>query len=178
MTFHFKITKRLRDSVLRDLGRPHAFAAERVGFLSCKPAGAPLGLIIAASEYHVVADQDYLRDRLVGAMMGPDAIRKALQIAYNNPASMFHVHVHHHKSVPSFSYTDLRETEKFVLDFFNVQPNVPHGAIILSEDSGVGRCWYRRGELPIWIPKITLVGAPMAFIQNLRPQVDSKDKAF
>jgi hypothetical protein len=176
MTIQFKITRRLQDKVLRDLSRPHPFACERVGFISCKPAASRNGLIILAGEYHAVADEDYLPDQLVGAMMGPGAIRKALQFAYNHRVSMFHVHAHDHTGIPRFSTTDLRESTKFVPDFFNVQPNLPHGALILSRDSGIARCWYGSTELPIWISKITVVGSPMTFIHALWQQKDSSDK--
>jgi len=166
MTIRFKMTKRLRDFVLTDLMRTHPFAAERVGFLSCKPAASLGGLIILAAAYHPVADEDYLPDHWVGAMMGPNAIREALQFAYNHPASMFHIHLHNHRGVPAFSTTDLGESAKFVPDFFNVQPNLPHGALILSRDSCVGRCWYRSTEPPVWISRIIFIGSPMKLIQS------------
>src|ERR1039457_4241238 len=89
----FKITQRLRADILADLSRPHGCAAERVGFISCRVG--PLsggGTVILAQGFHTVADADYLDDPHVGAMMGPAAIRKALQLAYNQPFSMFHVH--------------------------------------------------------------------------------------
>jgi hypothetical protein len=164
--------------VLHDLARRHPFAAERVGFLSCKTATSPGGPMILAAGYHPVADEDYLRDQWVGAMMGPNAIRKALQFAYNHPASMFHVHLHDHTGIPKFSKTDSREAAKFVPDFFNVQPNFPHGALIFSKDSAVARCWYRLAETPAWISKITFVGSPMKFIQIQWPQTDINDKVF
>ncbi len=176
MTIHFKMTKRLRDVTIHDLVRPHPFAAERVGFLSCKPAASPSGLLILAESFHPVADEDYLPDLAVGAMMGPDAIRKALSFAYNHPSCTFHVHLHNHKGLPAFSKIDLRESAKFVPDFFNVRPNLPHGALILSRNSGVGRCWCRSAEPRTWISRITFVGSPMEFIQNLWPQTDFNDK--
>lgn len=176
VTIYFKMTRRLWEMVLHDLARRHPFAAERVGFLSCKPAASPGGLIILAADYHPVGDEDYLPDQWVGAMMGPNAIRKALQFAYNYPASMFHVHLHDHKGTPSFSKTDSRESAKFVPDFFNVQPNFPHGALIFSKDSIVGRCWYRSTEAPVWISKFTFVGSPMRLVQTLWPQTDIIDK--
>jgi len=154
------------DAALNDLARPHPFAAERVGFLSCKAAETLSGLVILAAAYLSVVDEDYLPDWSVGAMMGPDAIRKALQYAYNSASSMFHVHLHNHEGMPAFSTTDLRESGKFVPDFFNVQPSLPHGAIILSQNSAVGRCWYRSMQAPVWISKITFVGSPMIFFQN------------
>src|ERR1700720_3721710 len=80
----FKITNSLLELVTQDLVRRHDFAAERVGFLSCRVAKLkPAGLIILAHDYNPVADNDYLDDPRVGAMMGPAAIRKALQFAYD-----------------------------------------------------------------------------------------------
>src|SRR5579859_2844147 len=102
MTIHFKIAQSLRRDVLRHLSKPHPFAAERVGFLSCGVASTPAGLLILAEQFHPVATKDYLRDLTVGAMMGPVAIRKALQFAYNNERSMFHVHCHDHRGRPGF----------------------------------------------------------------------------
>ena len=46
---------------------------------------------------------------LVGARMGPSAIRKALQHAFNRPTSMFHVHCHEHSGPPRFSRVDARQ---------------------------------------------------------------------
>ena len=93
----FKITSSLLEIVRGDLLRPHAFAFERVGFLSCRFADLkPFGLIILACDYLSVADGDYVKDSTVGAMMGSEAIRKALQFAYKNDVGMFHVHMHDH----------------------------------------------------------------------------------
>lgn len=162
-----KITQQLREEMLQDLARGHPFAAERVGFLSCRPAAMPGGLLVLGISYHPVADEDYLPDSRVGAMMGPAAIRKALQFAYNHSVSMFHVHVHDHRGVPGFSSTDLKETAKFVPDFFHVQPNLPHGALVLSRDSGIARCWPGFRKPPSWVHKLTFVGSTLTLIHRL-----------
>jgi proteasome lid subunit RPN8/RPN11 len=166
MRIHLKLTNRLRDAILRDLGRPHPFAYERVGFISCRPATTSSDLLIIAAAYHPVADEDYLPDDTVGAMMGPNAIRKALQYAYNNQVSMVHVHVHSHRGHPRFSSTDLRETANFVPDFFNVRPDLPHGALVLSADSAVFRCWTLRSSKPQWAAKVSFVGYPQILVRN------------
>src|SRR5579859_7703722 len=99
----FKIAKGLLLSVMEDLRRPHAFALERVGFLLCRPGELPGGVIaIFAGAFHGIADADYLDDQTSGAVMGPDAIRKAMQTSYNKNAAMFHVHIHEHKGKPRF----------------------------------------------------------------------------
>jgi hypothetical protein len=172
MRIHFKLTRRLHNQILDDLGRPHAFAAERVGFISCRPASTPTGLVLLAASYEPVADEHYLPDESVGAMMGPDASRTALRFSYNHHVSMFHVHLHDHTGVPGFSKTDVRETANFIPDFFHVQPSLPHGAIILSRDSAAGRCWIARSQSPVRISKITFVGTPLSFIETSCSQPD------
>ena len=112
-------------------------------------------------------DADYLNDPTVGARMGSDAIRKALQLAYNHEVSMFHVHCHDHVSRPRFSRVDLAESAKFVPDFFNVRPSLSHGALVLSRDSASGFCWCPGTPRPQPLSDITFVGTPMQFIRDL-----------
>jgi hypothetical protein len=166
----WSIRRDLLDKVRRNLERPHKFAAERVGFLSCGAGRLPGdGLILLAANYHPVEDDDYIDDPRVGAMMGSGAIRKAMQKAYNAGAadiSMFHVHMHEHNGMPSFSTIDLVEDAKFIPDFFNVAPLMPHGAIVLSHDRAAGLCWRERGANPTYIDRFNAVGAPL---QNWRP---------
>ena len=161
----FRAPSDLWETVRRDLERPHPFAAERVGFLVCRAAKlAGEGLAILATAFDSVADEDYLDDPSVGAMMGPTAIRKALQRAYNNGAedlSIFHVHMHEHRGLPGFSPIDVRENKKFVPDFFNVAPVMPHGAIVLSRNQAAGLCWYAQHAVPVPIDRFASVGAPL-----------------
>jgi len=169
MRVAFKITRCLLGSVLNDLRRSHPFAAERVGFLSCKVGGVkPWGWVVLAQEFHPVADDDYLKDHSVGAMMGPAAIRKAIQIALSNEVCMFHVHMHGHCGQPWFSGVDLRETAKFVPDFWHVRPQLVHGAVVLSLDSIAGLCWHPRAPAPVRISEFSIVGAPMWFLRELK----------
>lgn len=163
MRILFKATKVLLTGVQADLRRPHPFAAERVGFVSCRVGELKRsGLIVLAHDYHPVDDSDYLDDPTVGAMMGPGAIRKALQFAYNNEAGMFHVHIHDHRGQPRPSSIDLREAAKFVPDFWHVRPHMPHGILILSRDSATGLCWYPGKSKPMGITRFRIVGRPIS----------------
>lgn len=137
----FRINRTLVDQIHEDLSRPHRFAHERVGFVACKTAALQDGLLVLAESYRPIHDDDYEDDRTVGAMMGPGAIRKALQFAFQNPVAMFHVHRHEHRGQPGFSRTDARESAKFVPDFWKVRPSLPHGAIVLSLDGIAGSWW-------------------------------------
>lgn len=162
MMVAFKISEGLLGRAYEDLSKPHPFAAERVGFLSCRVGALkPTGWVVLAHDYHPVAEADYLLDQSVGAMMGPAAIRKALQFALRNEVGMFHVHIHSHRGRPWFSGLDLRETAKFVPDFWHVRPHLVHGAIVLSLDSAAGLCWHPQGAGPIIFSKFSVVGAPM-----------------
>lgn len=157
-----KIAENLLGFAMEDLRRPHPFAMERVGFLLCRPGDLPGGgLAIFAGSFHTIADDDYLDDQSAGAVMGPDAIRKALQVSYNKNASMFHVHIHEHHGKPRFSGTDKRETSLFVPDFWHVQPALPHGAIVLSKDSAFGQCWIPGADRPQEITDFVFIGAPI-----------------
>jgi hypothetical protein len=162
MRIIFKLTKDLLQEVHASLRRPHPFAFERVGFLLCRVGAIePAGAVILAHRLHAVADEDYVDEPAVGAMMGPDAIRKALQIAYSEEASMFHVHLHLHSGRPRFSQVDETESAKFVPDFWNVQPNMPHGALVFSSDSAFGRCWIPGQKKSVEVSDFKEVGVPM-----------------
>lgn len=157
----FRIASALVGTIREDLARPHPFAAERVGFVSARPALAGPTLSIIAVDYHSVADDDYEKDHRVGAMIGADAMRKALQVAYRGNLSMFHIHMHGHAGAPWFSQVDLSEYPRFVPDFFNVQAGLPHGAILLSRDEIIGLLWTGKERQPELLDEIIEVGAPL-----------------
>ena len=157
MNVIFRATDLLLRNVRHDLGRRHAFAAERVGFISARAASTSNSLLLEAISYFPVADVDYVNDRSVGAMMGQEAIRKALNIALMQKVGVFHVHMHEHKGQPGFSRTDLREQAKFIPDFFKVCHQLPHGAIVLSHDQAAGRVWLAPDKI-VAIPEFNVIG--------------------
>jgi len=167
MRVAFRITRELLRTAFIDLRRPHVFAAERVGFLSCRiGALRPAGWVILANGFHPVSDEDYLDDPTVGAMIGSGAFRNALQIALSQDVGMFHVHIHECLGRPWFSGTDLRENAKFVPDFWHVRPHMVHGTIVLSQNSMAGLCWHPQAKSPIRISEFSIVGAPMSFVRG------------
>lgn len=159
MNLTFRITDQLLGEVHADLGRPHPFAAERVGFLTCGVGALSCaGLAIYAATYHPVLDDDYVEDHRAAAMLGPRAFRKILQFAYREPTSVFHVHRHEHSGLPSPSRTDQTESTRFVPDFWKVCPNHPHGIIILSLDSIYGRVWHPKSHQILPFTQYKIVG--------------------
>jgi len=168
-----RATGQFLKEVRRDLERPHQFAAERVGFISVRAANTSENIVLMAEGYHPVADNDYVDDPTVGAMMSQEAIRKALNIALLQSVGMFHVHMHEHNGRPNFSRTDLREQMKFVPDFFKVCRNLPHGAIVLSCDSATGRVWFNSTAVAD-ISEFNIVDTPMKVdILNSNGNVDT-----
>jgi hypothetical protein len=162
----FKITLRLIEHMRADLQRLHPFAYERVGFVACRFALAAKGnQLILAHEYYPVADEDYIDDPRYGALIGSEAFRKAMQLAYSQNVGIFHFHLHDHKGTPMPSMTDLRETSAFIPDFFHVQPALPHGALILSRNSIAGRVWQPNHSEPSPITTFILVGALLSKVQ-------------
>lgn len=147
MKIVFRTTESFMAHVRTDLIRTHAFAAERVGFITVRAAQGHEHLVLLAQDYHPVADGDYVDDPSVGAMIGQEALRKALEIALLNPIGIFHVHMHTFPGRVWFSRTDLSEQLRFVPDFFKVRPSMPHGAIVLSPNSVAGRAWLSPSQI-------------------------------
>lgn len=157
-----RLTQPLLDEIHRDLDRHHAFAAERVGFLTCGAAVlADDGTLLVGQCWLPVDDGDYIDDPTVGASIGATAFRKILQRVYHQPAAIFHVHRHEHHGSPRFSRTDMRSMWRFVPDFFNVCDSHPHGAIVLSRNSAYGALWLSKSAAPVVINAIEISGAPL-----------------
>lgn len=161
MNVCLKITASLLETIRTDLRRPHRFAHERVGFVSAGVSASGLDLLVLAREYRPVRDDEYLPNRSVGVMMGPDAIRGALQWAMQDAVAIFHVHTHGGQSVPDFSSVDLRENAKFVPDFLKVAPRFVHGALVLSDTASRGQIWFDRSQPPHSITSFVEVGVPL-----------------
>lgn len=117
-------------------------------------------LLILARDYSAVADQDYVRHPYAGASIGPDAMRKGLQHAYKTRAALLHIHSHGGRGRPRFSTLDLESGAEFVPGFFNVIPQMPHGLVVLSEDSACGLVWRGSNRKAFYVVEFCQVGAP------------------
>lgn len=58
----FRTTSDFLSRVREDLSRPHAFAHERVGFITVRAASANKIIVLLAEDYYPVADDDYIED--------------------------------------------------------------------------------------------------------------------
>lgn len=155
----------LADLVRADLRRPHPVAYERMGFLK---AHAGLlddgGIILLPFDYLAVDDAAYIRDPRVGARVSDAGFRPARQAALTEKVCIVHVHLHEHVGRPGFSRTDSAESAQFMPDFLKVAPKLPHGALILSADSAIGRCW-NVGPMVAPMEQITFVGTPIVKVR-------------
>ena len=163
MKIRLKILSSQLELIRLDLNRPHAFAHERVGFITAG-ASAILGndLLLVAGNYRPVDEEDYMPDRSVGVKIGPGAMRKALQAAYRPPAAILHVHTHGGVGRPHFSGVDRRSADEFVPSFFNAVPRMPHGIVVLSDDSASGLMWLGPDRQAQAFIDIVSVGAPIS----------------
>lgn len=161
MKAYVKITARLLADIRQDLERPHAFAYERVGFMTAGVTTDGNGrLFVLVRDYHPVADGDYVRNPRAGASIGAEAMRKGLQLAYKGRGALLHIHTHGSRGRPAFSGIDLESAAEFVPGFFNVVPQVPHGLIVLSDNSARGLIWMSAGKKPTYVEEFIQVGAP------------------
>jgi len=161
MNIIFKISAQLLFSARTDLHRRHPFAHERIGFLTAGASFLQDGiLLLLGREYQPIEDGDYISNPRVGAMIGPDAMRKGLQHAYKTKSGLFHIHTHGGRGVPCFSSVDLDDAPNFVPTFFNAIPAMPQGILVLSNDSASGLVWRSPNVEPSYIDGFIQVGAP------------------
>jgi hypothetical protein len=161
MIIRLRLLEPLLKRIHEDLERPHPFAAERVGFLTCGAATLDTPDILLLGEvWHAVADEDYVEDPRVGACIGGRAFRKVFQTVYGEPATILHVHKHDHVGEPRFSLTDERSMHEFVPGFFNVCRSHPHGALVLSRDSAAGALWTEAQGRRYAFATVDVIGRP------------------
>ena len=158
MNITLKIAGLLLDDVRRDLSRRHPFAYERVGFLLAAAAEVPGGMILFAEKYLAVEDDDYERSRTVGAQIGSDAMRKAVQAAFRPKRALLHIHMHGGKGKPGFSGVDLRSADDFVPAFGQSIPSMPHGLLVLSDDDATAQIWLPDQARPAPVNKFVRIG--------------------
>lgn len=145
--------------IRRDLARRHPHASERVGFVAAAATASAGRLLLLVHGYMPVADEDYVRSARVGAEIGSDAFRKALQWTYRSKSALIHIHTHHGRGTPGFSPVDLRSGGEFVPSFFATVPRMPQGMVVLSDDSAAGLVWLAEDRAPVPIEGFSQVGS-------------------
>lgn len=158
MNIAIRIRSDMLSQIRADLARPHPHAWERVGFMVAAATASPGKLLLLVRNYQPVADSDYIVSKNVGAAIGPEAFRKAAQMAYRPKSALIHIHAHCHDGRPGFSNIDLRSGSEFVPSFFTTVPGMPQGMIVLSNDSAAGLIWLSEVNSPSPVHTFTQVG--------------------
>jgi len=159
-----RIAASLLEQVRQNLSLPHPVAYERMGFVHCRAARLRDGILVLAETYEPVADENYVADTEVGGRMNGAAIRIAMQRSLTTGTGIFHVHMHDWTGIPVPSATDRREARKFVPDFFNVQPKMPHGFLIVSQDALAGWLWGGKSTEPAAFDRVEIGGRPIRIL--------------
>lgn len=157
MPIAIHLPRGLYQEVLADLRRPHAHAAERVGFLYGRlaPAGASL---VVMTRYVPVLDEQYVVDDTVGARISGDAIRAAMRGVLDSGDGVFHTHLHEWPGPPTFSRTDDEELPRLIPAFRAVGPTQATGLFLLSPDSAIADVWLPGARVPERAARISIVG--------------------
>lgn len=157
-----RIPESIQKQMQDDLRRPHPHASERVGFLHTKSKWLDKKtVLVIATSYQMVDDKDYLKDSSVGAKIGADAIRSAMQCMFEHQGGCFHVHLHDHIGKPRPSGTDHKGLPGIVESLFNISKGQVTGYLILSQD-----CFYCAVQLAgqsklLSADLISVVGFPL-----------------
>ena len=166
-----RIPRRVFTAMHADLGRPHPFAAERIGFLAFAAGLGETGEhLLLAREYFSIPDHQYIRDHRAGARIGNDAIRWALQRILDSGLGLFHVHSHGGTDSPMFSGTDVAEQPRLVASFCSVGPEAPHGMLLLSSHTANAWVWLPSATAPVVAAQVSIVGYPL--FSSIPPAAD------
>lgn len=170
-----RIPQKLYQKILADLGRPHSFAYERIGFARIKLGnkGAANQLLLMV-DYWAVPDEQYLHDEFAGARINSDAIRAAMQVALSTGDGVMHVHMHDFPGTPAFSLLDRDEIPRLVQSLVYANSKSPQGMLLLGHDSAAAEVMMPAGKL-VTVDKISVVGQPTFVISEL-PQAPLNER--
>ena len=162
----FKIADDLLISIRADLARPHSYAAERVGFLSVRQVRLGAIILLLATAYYPVPDEQYIDDPYSGARINSEAIRGAMQLALDTGEGIFHIHPHLGSNTPRFSSMDRRETPPIIKSLQVVSPESTHGMIVINNKKLSGLVQTPNEDTLIPINKTVVVGFPTKIINE------------
>jgi hypothetical protein len=160
-----RILRELYSRIREDLARRHEFAYERVGFVSAKlgnrGSNEPLVLL---TDYHPIADANYIEDPYSGARINSAAIREVMQRVLDAGDGSFHVHCHAHHGKPGFSSMDLEETPRIVSSLRVAGPDQAHGMLLMSNDHCIAHVRMPGSNEPVVADRVNIVGYPMGIL--------------
>tara|TARA_B100001971_G_scaffold162689_1_gene153001 strand:+ start:3825 stop:4325 length:501 start_codon:yes stop_codon:yes gene_type:complete len=166
MNVQIRVHQNLYEEAFRDLRRPHPFAYERVGFLSSSTVQIdPEHVLVLLTDFHSIPDDHYLENPDVGACIGTEAIRAAMQRSIALQAGQIHTHIHEHWGQPHPSSDDLEGVPPINRSLSLTSPNQTSGYLILSHNSAWAELNVAKSGLITRADKFTVVGFPLRFLQ-------------
>jgi molybdopterin/thiamine biosynthesis adenylyltransferase len=162
-----KIPKALLKEALTDLNRPHAFAAERVGFFSTKCSTAGKTTLVHCVAYHSVPDEHYLRDHSVGVRIGSAAITDAMARSVVASVGQLHVHSHGGVGIPSPSGVDSAELPPLGCSLHNVDRRKASGWAVLTGNGGLSSIVLPGDSKTAVELAVAVVGNPMTIPEEI-----------
>ena len=166
MNVEIRIPGALYCEAFEDLRRPHPHAYERVGFFSSAVKLLnPQHCLVLLNRYHSVADEHYLEDPTIGALIGVESITAAMQRTLSERSGQFHVHIHEHCGEPRPSVDDIKGLPPVVRSLSATAPKQASGYLILSRDRAWSEAIVPGQAEPIIATKISVVGFPMKFLR-------------
>ncbi len=165
MKIVIRFSRKLFDDIREDLSRPHAFAAERIGFAYGDLVDADSSLVLM-THYEPVGDDNYIDDPMCGARIDSQAIRTAMQGVLNRRQGAFHVHMHRWPGRPFLSKTDAAEIPGVVTGLRRVGTTFANGIILLHERECAGWVWLPGTESAIEADSVSVVGFPFQIFRR------------
>ncbi len=159
-----RIPSSLLSQIKKDLNKPHAFAFERIGFISSTHKLLKNGnIIICMFAYRHIPDDQYIDDQEVGARINSNAIRESLQGILDTKNGCFHAHCHQSSIKPEFSTIDLEDNPEIIKSFSYADGSQVHGMILFGKEK-INALVKLPGESTLRkVDKIVVVGSPLAF---------------
>ena len=165
MKVKVRIPQKLLQDVRNDLLRPHAFAAERVGFLYGRLVSGR-SLQVLMTEYEPLADDRYVRDPHSGARIDSQAIRGGMQGVLDKHQGAFHVHMHYWPGHPKMSRMDAEEIPRVITAFQRVGSQHAHGIFLLHDVECATWVWLPGANDAVQADAIAVVGFPLQIFRG------------
>jgi len=166
MNVTIRISQKLYADALLDLRRPHPFAYERIGFFSSSTVQLDTeNYLVFLTDFHSIPDEHYVENPEVGACIGTEAIRAAMQRSLKFNKGQLHTHIHGHAGRPRPSKDDLEGVPPITRSLSLTSPGQTSGYLILSQDSAWAELHLAKTGLTAEADKITVPGFPLQFLR-------------
>ena len=126
---------------------------ESAAILICQPLTTVAGeKCLLVREMRIAEDQDYVERKPLSVTLATEFCLAAEQRAVREGLSLVYCHTHPHLGVPTFSDIDDAAENTLRNYLASRRANAPHGALLLSKDSVIGR--ELGGEEPLQVVEV------------------------